>query len=56
MVLSSYKDKSIGHSLARLTGESSLADINYIKLNSQGIDPIFEKYNLMGVSDIASNW
>jgi len=55
-MLSTFKDKSIGHSLGRLSGESSLTDINYIKLNGQGLDALFEKYNLMGLSDIALSW
>lgn len=54
LMLSTFKDKSIGHSIGRLSGDSTLTDINYIKLNSQGLEPVYEKYNLMGLSDIVS--
>lgn len=37
LMLSTFKDKSIGHSLGRLSNDSTLTDINYIKLNSQGL-------------------
>jgi hypothetical protein len=40
-LLSTFKDKNIGHSLGRLSGESTLVDLNYMKLNNQGIDPLF---------------
>lgn len=55
-MLSAFKDKSIGHSLSRLSGESSIADLNYMKLNNQGLEPIFEKYYIMGLSDMALVW
>lgn len=41
LLLSTFKDKNIGHSLGRFSGESTLVDLNYIKLNNQGIDPLF---------------
>lgn len=39
LLLSTFKEKNIGHSLGRLSSESNLTDINYIKLNNQGLDP-----------------
>ena len=55
LVLSTYKDKNIGHSLGRLSGELTMTDINYIKLYNQGLDPIYDKYNIVGLSDIIVN-
>jgi hypothetical protein len=52
-MLSSFKDKNIGHSLGRLEGSSNLTSINYIKLAGLNISPLFEKYNLLGLSDLA---
>jgi len=40
LLLSTFKEKNIGHSLGRLSSESNLTDINYIKLNNQGLDPV----------------
>lgn len=55
MVLSTFKDKNIGHSLGRLSGELSVTDINYIKLFNQGLDPLYDKYHIVGLSDIVVN-
>lgn len=54
-MLSTYKDKNIGHCLGRLSGELTVSDINYIKLNNQGLDPLYDKYFIVGLSDIVVN-
>ena len=56
LMFSSFKDKSIGHSLGRLddsTGNpnSTLVDINYIKLFNQGIDGVLDANYSMGLTD-----
>ena len=51
LIFASFKDKNIGHYLGRLDG-SNVMDNNYIKVNSQGIDPFFEANFCMGQTDI----
>lgn len=51
-MLSAFKDKNIGHSLGRLDDDYNISDLNYIKVNNQGIDQIYDKYYIVGLSDI----
>lgn len=54
-MFSSFKDKSIGHSLGRLEG-STLVNPNYIKLKDQGIDPILDTNYCMGLTDMIESF
>lgn len=44
-MLSSFKDKNIGHSFGTLEG-NILKNINYIKLNTSNTTPLFKSHSM----------
>lgn len=54
LLLASFKDKSIGHTLGRVDG-TCLEDSNYLKFFNQDLHSLFETYNIMGLTDFFIN-
>ena len=54
LIQSNYKDKNIGHTLGRLEG-NSIQDINYLKFINQGLNSVFDRDYVMGLTDIVEN-
>jgi len=51
LIHSNYKDKNIGHAFGRLEG-NVFHDINYLKFINQGLNNIFDRDHVMGLTDI----